>query len=170
MKRSIIILALSLLATTVFSQGKFTVPSPTEMQKYYLAAYNWNVMYLIQISYAKSAGKAVEDVAEFTGDHLRSTWLKKGGFETFVNGMLNLMICMVPYGSVEIIEQENDIIKFKVFGLYAELKEAGTILNVTWGEYLKFLDISFSRQADYMGSMYSQKDTDDGLIFTLTKK
>lgn len=170
MKRLIAILIVSLLAITVNAQGKFTVPSPTDMQKYHLAAYHWNGMYLIQISYAKSIGKSVEDVARFNGDHLKGTWLKEGGYERFVAGMLTLMVSLVPYGSVEIIEQKDNELVYKVSGLYTELKEAGEIFNVTWEEYLKFLDISISRQADYMGAKYSQKDTNEGLIVTISKK
>lgn len=170
MKRSIALLTISLLAITAVSQGKFTVPSPTDLQKYHLAAYHWNGLYLIQISYAKSLGKPVADVARFTGDHLKGTWLKTGGFDSFVHGILNLMVSMVPYGSVEIIEQKDNELVCRVSGLYTELKEAGAIFNVTWKEYLKFLDIAISRQADYMGAKYSQKDTDEGLIVTLSKK
>lgn len=169
MKRSIVILTVSLLVITAVAQGKFTVPSLTDIQKYQLAAYNLNGMYLIQISYAKSLGKPVADVARFTGEHLKGSWLKTGGFDSFVHGILNLMISMVPYGSVEIIEQKDNELVYKVTGLYSELREGGSIFNVTWEEYLNFLDIVISSQADYMGTKYSQKDTDEGLIVTLRK-
>ena len=170
MKRLIVILCFSLLAITAAAQEKFTSPTPSDRQKYLLAAYHWNGLYLIQISYAKSAGKSVADVARFTGDHLVGTWLKKGGFDSFANGMLNLMVSMAQYGSVEIIEQSDNKLTYKVTGFYSELKEAGSIFNVTYDEYLKFMEIVFSRQADYMGAKYSQKDSEEGLIVTVSKK
>ena len=84
-----------------------------------------------------------------------------GGFESFVHRMLYTMVSLVPYGSVEIVEQTDNEIVYIASGFFSELKEGGTILNVTYGEYLEFWEISFSRQAKYLGAKYSQKDTDE---------
>ena len=170
MKRLVAIMSVSLLAMTAVAQGKFTVPILTDIQKYQLAALNWNGSYLIHISYAKSLGKPVADAAKFAGDQLKGTWLREGGFDSFAHGILYLMVSMVPYGSIEIIEQTDNKLVYKVTGLYSELREGGSIFNVTWEEYIKFLEIVISRQAEYMGTKYSQEDTDEGLIVTLSKK
>jgi len=50
------------------------------------------------------------------------------------------------------------------------LKEGGSILNVTYEEYMKFWETAISRIADNMGAKYSQKDSDEGLIVTINRK
>lgn len=170
MKRIITILFISIIAFPIIAQNKFAIPLLTDLQKYRNAALQWNGSYLIQISYAKSLGKSVEDAATFFGDQLKITWNKAGGFDSYVQSMLYTMVSLVPYGSVEISEQTENSLIYKVLGLYSELKEGGSVFDVTYEEYIKFLGTAFSRIADYMGAIYLQQDTDDGLIVTIKKK
>ncbi len=170
MKRLVTVFYIAFLALITMGQGKFTVPVLTDLQKYQNAALQWNGSYLIQISYAKSLGKSVEDVAKFFGDQLIATWNKQSGFDGLVRGILYTMVCLVPYGSVEIIEQTDNGIKYKVTGLYSDLREGGSIFNVTYKEYIKFWEIAISKLANDLRAKYSQTDTDEGLIATLGKK
>lgn len=170
MKKLVAILCVSMFAALELeAQVKFTVPSLTDIQKYQIAAVQWNGSYLIQISYAKSLGKSVEDVATFVADQFKVTWNKSGGFEGFVRSMLYNMVSFVPNGSVEITEQSDKSIMYKVTGLYSDLREGGSIFNVTYREYVKFWEIVNSRLSDSMGAKYSQKDTSEGLIVTIER-
>ena len=170
MKRLILVVFVSLLAVTILAQGKFSIPALTDLQKYQNAAIQWNGSWLIQISYARSLGKSVEDVAGFAGEQLKVTYNKAGGFNGFVQNMLYTMVCLVPYGSVEIVEQTDYEIVYKVTGLIADLREGGSVFNVTWEDYLIFLETVYSKTADYLGAKYSQEDTDEGLIVAIKKK
>lgn len=170
MKKALSILCLSFLTTTVFGQALFSVPAPADLQKYKVAALHWNGAYLIQISYARSQGKPVEDVARFVGDQLLVEWKKENGYTGFVQGILYFMVSLVSNGSVAITEQTDNEIVYRVSGLYSDLREGGSVFDVTYNEYIKFLEIAFSRIADHMGAKYSQKDTDEGLIVTIRKK
>ncbi len=170
MKRSFIATISFLLTVASIAQGRFSVPELTDIQKYRIAAIQWNGSYLIQISYAKSLGKPPEDVAKFTADQLKPTLNKQGGYDGFVQGILYTMVSLVPYGSVEINEETPNALTFKVTGLYSDLREGGSIFNVTYEEYIKFWEIVNSGLADYMGAKYSQKDSDEGLIVTITRK
>jgi hypothetical protein len=170
MKRMLFFLCVSLLTMTTRAQDKFTVPEPSDLQKYQLAALQWNGAYLIQINYAKSLGKPVSEVAIFVGDQLKGNWSKAAGFDSFVQGLLYLTVALVPYGGVEIIEQSDNKLVYRVNGFFSELKEGGSILNVNYSEFLEFWEIAFSRQADYLGAKYSQKDSDEGLIVTVRKR
>ncbi len=169
MKRIIFFVCLFLLTLSSYTQTRFIVPPLTDLQKFQNAAIQWNGSFLTQISYAKSLGKSVEDVAGYVGDQLKVTWNKSGGYEGFVQGMFFMMLSLVPYGSVEIIDQTANSITFKVDGLYSELKEEGSMFNVTYTEYLRFLDKVISKVAAYMGADYSQKDTETGLIATIKR-
>ncbi len=170
MKRMLFSLCVSILSMTAQAQEKFSVPTPSNLQKYQVAAIQWNGSYLMQINYAKSLGKTVPDVARFVGDQLKVTWNRAGGFESFVQGLLYLTVSLVPYGVVEIMEQSGEEIVYRVTGFFSELKEGGSILNVDYSEFLEFWEIVFERQADYVGAKYSHKDTDEGLIVTIRKK
>jgi len=163
-------LVVTFFSISVFPQGRYTVPGLTDLQKYQNAALEWNASSLIQISYAKSLGKSVEDAGRFMGDQLNVTWNKAGGFDGLVRGLLYMMVTLVPYGSVEITTQTYKGLVYKVTGLYPELREGGSIYNVSWDEYIKFWGTAFSRLAEKMGANYSQNDTDEGLVVTITKK
>jgi hypothetical protein len=170
MKRLILIVLVSLLSVAIIAQGKIGVPALTDLQKYQNAAIQWNASWLIQISFAKSLGKSVGEVAGFVGDQVKVTFNTAGGFNRFVQGMLYTMVSLVPYGSVEIIQQTDNEIVYKVTGLYPDLREGGSLFNVTWDDYLKFLETVYSKTADYIGAKYSQKDTDEGLLVTIMKE
>ena len=170
MKKLIAYLCFSLTTLMVNSQGVFAVPTPTDTQKYQLMSFKWNISALNQISFAKSIGKTAEDIGKFVGEQNRALWNKDAGFNGFVEGILNTFVALSPYGTVEIIEQTNNKVVLKVTQLYAELKEKGTIYNITYGEYLKFLETIVSRLSEFMGSISSFKDTDSGLLITLQKQ
>lgn len=68
------------------------------------------------------------------------------------------------------MNQSEDKIVCLVKGFYPPIKEALTLYNVTYQEYLKFIELYVSKLAEYMGSTYTQKDTEEGLIVTIIKK
>jgi len=170
MKRSLIILCFSVLTGTTLAQGQITVPSPSELQKYQLAASQWQSSALIQIAYAKSLGKSASDVAGFAADQMKDSWTNAGGYENFIQRILYLTVTLVSYGHIEIREQTEDEVVYLVTGLFSELKEEGSILDVSYREYLEYWGTIFSAQADYMGAEYNQKDTDEGLLVTIRKR
>jgi hypothetical protein len=170
MKKIIIIIVVSLFIHQGFSQTKYSVPRPTDIQKFQLAATQLNSSYLIQISCARSLNKEVEETGKFLGDQLASTWNRAGGFDGLVQGVMYIMITLVPYGSVDITDQSRDSVVFLVAGLLPELKEGGTFYGVTYQEYLRFWNSAFSRLSEKFGAEYIQKDTDDGLKVTIRKK
>jgi len=170
MKKFIAIMCISLFATVTLAQGKFTVPTPTDQQKFQTAAWQWNSAYLHLISYGKSNGKSVEEIASSVGDDWTKTWNKEDGFDGLVSSMLYICVCMVPDGSVEILEQTDNKIVIKVKGWYPYLKERGTFLNVSYAEFIEFMNIGVNKIAEFMGATFSQKDTEDGLVMNFGKK
>lgn len=170
MKKLIVFLCVSLFALTVIAQGKFVVPTPTDLEKYQSSAWQWNGAYIILINYAKSLGKSVEDAGSSVGDIVKLTWNKDTGFDGFVNAMLFIWVTYVPAGTVEIMDQTEGKIKIMIKNFYPPLKETLADYNVTYEQYLKFLDIYVSKLAEYVGAAYTQKDTEGGLIVNIEKK
>lgn len=168
MKKLLVILCVSLFTTLTFAQGKFIVPTPSDLQKYQDVAWQWNNAYILLVSQAKSMGKSAEDAGSFAGDMVKNTWNKEIGFDGFVNNILYIWVNFNAGGTVEISEQSGS----KVICLVKDFhpKDALPLYNVTYKEYLQFFESFLSKLAEHMGSTYAQKDTEQGLIITMTKK
>ena len=170
MKRLIVFLCVSLFAFAVVAQEKFVVPTPTDLEKYQSSAWQWNGAYIILINYAKSLGKSAEDAGLSVGNIVKLTWNKEIGYDGFVKSMLYIWVTYAPQGAVEIKEQTDKKIIFVVKNFYPPLKESLTEYNVTYEDYLKFLNNYVLQIAEYIGLKYSQNNTEEGLIVTIEKK
>lgn len=170
MKKLITILFISLFAMGSVAQNKFIIPSPSDSQKLNNMIGQWNALLLNQISYAKSLGKTVEEVAAFTGDQFKTRWNKAAGYDGFVKHTLYSWVSILPSGGVEILEQSDNKIIIKGINSFPLLKQNGSIYNVTYEEYIKCLDIIQSKAAEYLGAKCSIKITDEGTITTIEKK
>lgn len=131
--------------------------------------YQADVSIVNSISYAKSLGKKVDDIASFTGDQLKISWNKTNGYGGFVNGMLNNWRLIVPTGELKILERDDNHIVFSVSKILPNLKN-GPLYNVTYDDYLTFYKGVSEKIAEYMGAVYNHETTPDGLLIKITKK
>ena len=168
MKKLFVIFCVSLFTTLAFSQGKFIVPTPSDLQKYQDAAWQCNNAYILLVSHAKSVGKSVEETGSFVGDMVKATWNKEIGFDGFVNNILYIWVTYNAGGTIEIMEQSGSKIIFRVKDFHPAA--ALPLYNVSYKEYLQFLESYLSKLAEHMSSTYIQKDTKEGLIVTIAKK
>ena len=132
---------------------------------YYQADHNL----LNSINYAKSLGKSVEDIANFTGDQFKTSWNQANGYNGFVNGMLSNWRYLVPLGELKIQEQNDNHIIFSANKMLTSLK-ANPQFNVTYDDYLLFMKVVCEKIGDYMGASYKQETTSEGVLVTITKK
>lgn len=168
--KKITILSVAILFTWVTAaQTEFTVPNPSETQKHELAkglCYN-NI--LMGISFAKSQGKTVEEYAKYCGDQFRSTGGNELTFEQFVNNELYNYSVMA--GKVEIIEQSESKIVFKISGVYPALKNQGALWGTTFEDLITWLETLYSQIADQVAAAtFQMKIVDDGVLVTIAKK
>lgn len=129
-----------------------------------------NSFIINSISYAKSIGKTVEDIANFTGDQFKTGWNKAYGYNGFVNGVKYNWVCFVPNGELKILEQDDNHIKFNVKDIFPYLKNNSPLYNVTYDEYLTFINIAHGKIAEYMGAEYTQKVANEEITVTIKKK
>jgi len=129
-----------------------------------------NSFLLNSINYAKSMGKTVEDIANFTGDQFKISWNKANGYNGFVNGVKYNWVCFVPNGELKVLEQDDNHIKFSMKNIFPYLKNNSPLYNVTYDEYLTFIKITHSKIAEYLDAEYTQKVVNDELIVTIKKK
>jgi hypothetical protein len=168
MKKLFVIFCVSLFTTLAFSQGKYIVPTPSDLQKYQDAAWQWNNAYIILVSHAKAMGKSAEETGSFVGDMVKATWNKEIGFDGFVNNILYIWVTFNAGGTTEILEQSGSKIVFRVKDFHPEA--ALPLYNVTYKEYLQFFESFLSKLAEHMSSTYIQIATEEGLVVTVAKK
>lgn len=158
------------LVTSLYAQEAFVVPNMECAYKYQFMTSQANVMILAQINYAKACGKTVEEVASYNGELFAKTWNKEMGFNGLVKGMLHHSVCLTPSGTSEILEQSTEMIKIKLTNIFPALKKSGTVLDVTYDEYFRFIRILMSKISEKMGGEFTLQDTPEGMIWTIKKK
>ena len=158
------------LVTSLCAQEAFVVPNLECAHKHQFMTTQTNIMILGQINYAKACGKTVEDVASYTGELFAKTWNIEMGFSGFIKAILHHSVCLTPSGTSEILEQSTEMIKIKLTNIFPALKKSGTVLDVTYDEYFRFIRILMSKISEKMGGEFTLQDTPEGMIWTIKKK
>jgi hypothetical protein len=76
----------------------------------------------------------------------------------------------MPRGGLKIVAQDSSHIIFSANKMFLGLKKNSPQFNVTYDEYLTFYRIVFEKIADYLGAIYKQETTPEGVLVTITKK
>jgi len=86
------------------------------------------------VNYAKSFGKTVEDVANFSGVQIKTGWNQVNGYNGFLNGVKYNWVCIIPNNEFNTLEQDDNHFKFSVKNVFPYLKDNGSLFNVTYDE------------------------------------
>jgi hypothetical protein len=170
MKKLAVIFCFSISLLSVIAQEKFSVPVMTDQEKINGLASSWNTLNLYLISHGKSMGKSIVEIATYTSDLYISGMDKSVGFDGYAKLLIQGWVGTAPNGKVEIREQTGDRIVISVSNFCSQLKEKGTMYNVSYQEYIKYLECRGNRVFGVLGGTYSIKDSVDGLIITMQKK
>ena len=170
MKKLILITVTILFVTSIVAQEKFAVPEISDAQKHSRMVGQANGIILNLISYAKSQGNSVEDVAKFTGNQFKTGWNKENGWEGFAKGCLYNWTIFIPDSKVVILEQSETMLKFQSKTPYAWFKNNQPQFNVSYDDYMTFIRISHTIIGEYLGADISFTDAENGLIVTIKKK
>jgi len=127
---------------------------------------NADYFVLSAIGYAKSLGKPVEEVASFTGDLFKQGWTQAG----FKNAVQYNWRNSAPPGKFKFIQQSDKLIQFEVADVFLNLKNAGTINNVTYDDYLNYMKVINEKIAGHVGMAYTQEKTELGVMVTVSDK
>lgn len=158
-----------LITSTTIAQENFKIPEITDAEKFANMAGQANALIVNSINYAKSLGKSVDDIANFSGEQFKTSWNKEMGFNGFVNGILYNSICFFPKAEISILEQSDKIVKYRIF-FDPEFIKSFPMLNVTFEEYLSFQKGVVIKIGEYLGAEYSHELKDNVLYVTIKKK
>lgn len=152
------------------AQQTFSIPELTSDQEKEIL-YNHVMAYAITgIGFAKFKGATPKEFGEFIGNQFKSYWDPAAGFPVFVNGMLFILTGMHPDNEMQIIEQSDKIIRFKLKNVDLSFKN-GPVYGVTYDEFLECSEGIISTLAQHMNVSFSHKIADETWYeVTLTKK
>lgn len=149
-----------LLTTGLTAQEKFTVPQLTSDQKTEVL-FNHVMAYSVTgISFAKAQGVSAEDYGRFIGKKFTAFWNPDDGFPMLANRMMFILAGMYPDNQMEIVEQDENSIKFKLKNVDLAFRQ-GPMFDVKYQDFLNCSYGIISELADFMGCEFSHKMTDD---------
>lgn len=169
MKKIIVVIFGCMLAMATWGQAKFTVPAPTDLQKYQTAVWQWHGAYIIMIVYAKSMGQSVEEAGAAAGELAKLTWNKEMDFDAIVRSTLRTLAIMTISGKVEILEQSENSIEFLATDFYKPLENTLLLFDVTAEELSLFYESYIATIMKSFGVNYSVEDRVEGMIVTMSK-
>lgn len=122
------------------------------------------------INYAKSMGKSVDEFAAFTGDQFKTSWNNNFGLNGFVNGVRNNWSSIVKNEDMKVLEQDDKHAVLQFENFLTDLKNSGPFYNVSYEDYLIFLDGVYQKISNHLGYSYTQESIPNGVKITISKK
>ncbi|WP_340110948.1 hypothetical protein [Maribellus mangrovi] len=169
MKLLIISVFIFFLFGTVYSQEKFEVPQLTEEQKTEVL-YSHMIAYGVTgVSFAKSHGVSAEDYGRFIGKKFIAFWNPEDGFAMLVNRMMFILAGLHPDNEMQIVEQDDSGITFKLKNVDMSFKN-GPMFDVSYQDFLDFSYGIISVVAKHMNSTFAHEMTEDGWYVVHLKK
>lgn len=170
MKSIFVLLLTMLFVYQISAQERFTVPQlTTDQEKEVL--FNHVMAYSVTgISFAKTQGVSAEDYGRFIGKKFTAFWNPDDGFAMLVNQMMFILAGMYPDNQIEILEQDENSIKFRLKNVDLAFQQ-GPMFDVKYQDFLNCSYGIISELADFMGCGFSHKMTGEGwYVVNFSKK
>jgi hypothetical protein len=166
MKRVFLLSIVLSIACATHAQTQFSVPTPTLEQKYGMAnmLYNNNVLGLI--SAAKNAGISPEELGKSGIEMWGTVWDENGGFEPFVNFILNSMACTCD--GVQIVEQSSEKLVVMVSSMYRPLENQGVLFGCSIEDFLAYNNAVLNGIAVHYDKSYHMTRGEEGYRIVIT--
>ncbi len=157
--KNLIVISVFLLVANFINAQQFSVPEVTQEQTKEIL-YNHVIAYCATgITYAKSQGTTPKEYGEYVGTQFKSFWNPDDGFSAFANGMMYLLCGIHPDNDMQIVEQSDKMIHFKMKNVDLAFN-LGPAYGVTYEEFLECSEGILNVLADYMGVSFSHRVTD----------
>jgi hypothetical protein len=155
------------IVCAVNAQTEFSVPTPTMDQKLNMAEMLYNNTVLTLITVAKSEGITAEELGKKCGAVFVPVWDENGGFEPFVNFLLNRLACEAD--DVQIIEQSNEKLVVTVSSMYKPLEDQGVLFGSSVEEYTAFFNAIHREIAVHYGRSFEMTWGEEGYKIEISK-
>lgn len=160
--KSIICVFVSMFFFSVLSaQQPFVVPEVSSDQEKEIL-YNHVMAYLATgITFAKSKGVSPEEYGKYIGKQFKPYWSPEQGFPALANTTMFLLKGMHPNNEMQIVEQSERMICFKLKNVDA-LFLHGPAYGMTYKEMLECSKGVLSTIATHMDASFKHQTTDGG--------
>lgn len=160
---SIILLCFSIIECNA---QEFVIPERTPAQKHQRAVVLAHGGLIASITLSKQSGVTPYDYGRATGDIHKTGWDKEAGFKGFAIGTIanweNLRREQDP--PIEITEQNDNSVVFKVKMNFSGLFAQGPVYNVTREEYCEFFSGLHESIAAHLAASYKQEALPEGWV------
>ena len=138
----------------------FSVPEITpEQEKEVL--YNHVIAYCTTgISFAQTKGTSPKEFGEYIGNKFKPFWNPDDGFVAFANGLMFILAGMHPDNGMQIVEQNDKMIRFKMKNVDLAFKQ-GPAFGTSYEELLECSEGILSTLAEHMNVSFSHEVKDE---------
>ena len=138
----------------------FTVPKITPEQEKEIL-YNHVIAYSTTgISFAKTKGTSPIEFGEYVGSMFKAFWNPDDGFVAFANGLMFILAGMHPDNEMQIVEQDEKMIRFKLKNVDLAFKQ-GPAFGTSFEELLECSEGILSTLAEHMNVSFSHEVKDE---------
>lgn len=162
MNSKILFVTFLFFSSILSAQQPFTVPEISNEQKQEIL-YNHVIAYAATgIGFAKTKGASPEEFGKYIGTQFKPFWNPEHGFLAFANGMLFILGGMHPDNDLQIIEQNEKMIRFRLKNVDFFFK-SGNAFGISYNEFLACSKGIISTLSEHMNVNFSHKT--DGIWY-----
>ena len=159
-------IVLSLVCAT-YAQTGFSVPTPTLEEKNNMNKMLLNNNILSLITAAKSDGTTATELGKKIGAMFASVWDENGGFEPYVNFLLNAWACSTD--DPQIIEQTNEKLVLTISSMYQPLEDQGILFGSSIEDFTAYYNAMLNEIAAHYGRSLEMTWEEEGYRIVITK-
>lgn len=169
MRPFLFFLFLGMSLNCLSAQDAFTVPQLTDAQKMEVLYQHVMSYATTGIAFAKTQGTSPREYGSFIGKQFTAFWDPDGGFPVLVNQMMYILAGLHPDNQMEIQEQNDHMIRFRLRNVDLMFRE-GPVFGVTFDELLETSYGIINEITQFMEADFKHEQADDGwYVVTMTK-
>ena len=151
------------------AQDGFSVPELTDDQKMEVLYQHVMSYATTGLAFAKTKGTSPREYGSFMGKQFTAFWDPSGGFPVLVNQMMYILAGMHPDNQMEILEQNDQMIRFRLKNVDLMFRQ-GPIFGVTYEELLETSYGIINEISQFMGAGFRHEQTADGWYVVTMEK
>ena len=122
---------------------QFSVPEITPEQEREILYNNLIAYNALGVAFVKTKGTTPKEYGEYIGNQFKSFWNPDDGFPAFANGMMRILGGIHPNNEMQIVEQSEKMIRFKMKNVDLLFKY-GTAFGITYEEFLEAVKLGIT--------------------------
>jgi hypothetical protein len=166
MKKLYLLSILLSLVCAIHAQTDYSVPTPTMEQKFDVTKMHMYNITLAQITVAKGDGMTAAELGKKVGAMFIPAWDENGGFEPYVEFILNGWACTAD--DVQIIEQTNEKLVVMISSMYQPIENQGVLFGSSVEDLTAYFNAMLNEIAVHYGRSLEMTRGEEGYRIEIT--